>query len=410
MHQHPTTTASGRYPRLLGIFAHPDDEVFCAGGLLAQWAAAGGETMVISATRGEAGQIQDGRAATRRTLGAVREQELHDACARLGVEQSICLDYRDGSLQDVDEVILARAVASHIRTFGPDVVVTFGPDGGYGHPDHAAISAATTRACRQIAETGEHGPHLYYAAFPRRHHLLCHDLARWLRERQRDTHFGGSEPFIRALALLAEEATLLGYADDGVEVRWFPAGVSLVEQGERASSLYLIIAGHAEIIQERAGGSPRMCRRIGPGHFFGEAALARRQPHSASLVAVESVTCLVLSARTPTPFDGRGGEARLGGGDTLPGDKEGREPSGLTHIDIDVAVWLDHKIAALAAHRTQFVLEPATFPSALLAQWLGREYFVPVAIASADCGTGAHASDGMRNQAEGQWMIASVPA
>lgn len=402
------TLASARHSRLLAIFAHPDDEIFCAGGILARWTASGGEAMVISATRGEAGQIQDGRAATRITLGDVREQELRDACTHLGVQQSICLDYRDGSLQDVDEVILARAVESHIRTFGPDVVVTFGPDGGYGHPDHVAISNATTRACRQIAETGEHAPHLYYAAFPRRHRLLCHELARWLLERQRDTRFGGSEAFIRALALLAEEATLLGYADDGVEVRWFPAGVSLVEQGERASSLFLIIAGHAEIIRESAGGSPRTCRRIGPGQFFGEAALARRQPHSASLVAVESVTCLVLSAHPPTPFDGRGGGARLSGGDTLPGDKEGREPGGPTHID--VAVWLDRKIAALAAHRTQFVLEPATFPSTLLAQWLGSEYFVSVALASADCDTGAHASDGTRNQAVRQRVMVSVPA
>jgi len=58
--------------RLLGVFAHPDDEVFCVGGTLAQWAEAGCETMIISATRGEAGQIQDAKAASRGTLGAVR--------------------------------------------------------------------------------------------------------------------------------------------------------------------------------------------------------------------------------------------------------------------------------------------------------------------------------------------------
>ena len=58
--------------RLLCVLAHPDDEVFCAGGTLAQAAALGIETMVVSATRGEAGQIQDARIATRRTLGQVR--------------------------------------------------------------------------------------------------------------------------------------------------------------------------------------------------------------------------------------------------------------------------------------------------------------------------------------------------
>src|SRR5258708_25268465 len=71
--------------RLLGIFAHPDDEVFCVGGTLAQWAEAGGETMILCATRGGAGQIQDARAATRATLGGVREHELRAAGAQLGV-------------------------------------------------------------------------------------------------------------------------------------------------------------------------------------------------------------------------------------------------------------------------------------------------------------------------------------
>lgn len=75
------SSMNGRPPRLLAVFAHPDDEVFCAGGTLARWAAEGGETMVFSATRGEAGQIQDGQAATRRTLGEVRERELRTACA-----------------------------------------------------------------------------------------------------------------------------------------------------------------------------------------------------------------------------------------------------------------------------------------------------------------------------------------
>jgi len=59
--------------RLLGVFAHPDDEVFCAGGTMGQAAEAGAEVMIVSATRGEQGQIRDPAAATRRTMGAVRE-------------------------------------------------------------------------------------------------------------------------------------------------------------------------------------------------------------------------------------------------------------------------------------------------------------------------------------------------
>lgn len=67
-----------RAPRLLGVFAHPDDEVFCAGGAMARHVAEGGEAMVVSATRGEAGQVRDAAVATRRTLGQVRERELRE--------------------------------------------------------------------------------------------------------------------------------------------------------------------------------------------------------------------------------------------------------------------------------------------------------------------------------------------
>ena len=62
----------GGHRRLLGVFAHPDDETFCAGGTFAGYAARGAEVMVISATRGQAGQIRDAAVGTRRTIGAVR--------------------------------------------------------------------------------------------------------------------------------------------------------------------------------------------------------------------------------------------------------------------------------------------------------------------------------------------------
>src|SRR5215471_3524044 len=92
--------------RILGVFAHPDDESFCAGGTFAKYVAAGAEVMVVSATRGEAGQIRMPSVATRRTLGAVREQELHLACQRIGIQHARCLDLLDGTLKDVDQEIL----------------------------------------------------------------------------------------------------------------------------------------------------------------------------------------------------------------------------------------------------------------------------------------------------------------
>src|SRR5215211_7951968 len=102
--------------RILGVFAHPDDEVFCAGGTLAKYAAAGAEIMVVSSTRGQAGQIRDARVATRRTLGQVREVELHLSGARLGVEHSVCWDYGDGTLKDLDPEVLVRDVVAVIRS------------------------------------------------------------------------------------------------------------------------------------------------------------------------------------------------------------------------------------------------------------------------------------------------------
>jgi len=140
-------------PRILGVFAHPDDETFCAGGTFAKYIASGAEVMVVSATHGEAGQIRSPRVATRRTLAAVREQELHLACQRLGVQHARCLEYVDGTLSSVDAEELTGRVVKIIRSFRPDVVIPFGPDGGYGHPDHMAISAATTAACQRSGKS-----------------------------------------------------------------------------------------------------------------------------------------------------------------------------------------------------------------------------------------------------------------
>src|SRR5215467_3932274 len=92
------TMTNQRTLRLLGVYAHPDDETFCAGGTLAKYVAAGAEAMVVSMTQGEAGQIRDAQAATRRTLGQVRAEELRRACQELGVQHVRCLTYGDGTL------------------------------------------------------------------------------------------------------------------------------------------------------------------------------------------------------------------------------------------------------------------------------------------------------------------------
>ncbi|MFO7167912.1 MAG: PIG-L family deacetylase [Chloroflexota bacterium] len=379
-----TATADGL--RVLGLFAHPDDEVFVAGGTLAKYAAEGAEVMVISATRGQAGQIRDSRIATRRTLGAVREQELRRSAACLGVQHAVCWDYGDGALQSLDREPLIRDAVAAIREFRPDIVLSFGPDGGYGHPDHIVMCAVAEEAVRRSGDPTQfpeqlaaglapHEPSDYYQGyFPPSRLLLLERLAQWLV--QHNDRFRGSLEFVQAMLLLCEESTLLGYASDFVETRWYPQGFYIIEQGEPATNLYLVLSGQAHAVVEETDGSLRPLGRLEPGMFFGEQGLAHRRPRSAHVVAAESTTCLVFSPSQPTSFAGRGEDAVLVGG--LPGEAEGPEEIGADVSRVDVGEHLMAKLRAMAAHRSQFVFDPDMLPLSILQELFGQEYFVQV--------------------------------
>ena len=198
--------------RLLGVFAHPDDEVFCAAGTMAWAAEAGAEVMIVSATRGEQGQIRDPTAATRRTLGAVREGELSAAAAELGVQRVQVLAYPDGGLQH-HRSSLGPAIAEIMRQFDPDTVITFGADGGYGHPDHVAISELTSEAFRALARDHNRAQRLYHAVFPPRSTSMAEELAHWIAgSGQRAT----DRAALQAIALFAGEAATMRLARDDV--------------------------------------------------------------------------------------------------------------------------------------------------------------------------------------------------
>jgi LmbE family N-acetylglucosaminyl deacetylase len=371
---------------LLAVFAHPDDETFCAGGTLAKYVAAGWEVMVISATRGEAGQIRDPQAATRRMLGQVREREFYAACERLGVHHARVLDYMDGTLQNVEEYELVGAIVKIIRAFRPEVVITFGPDGAYGHPDHIAIGAATTRAFEQ-AGSSQHFPEqlaagrrpyqpaqLYHSYFPQSPLLLRDRLADWLAASA--TRFQGTSEFIRGLPLFAAEATTLRYASDHIDVEWFPSGSHIIEQNEPGANLYLILSGYTDVIEEDADGARRTLARLGPGEFFGELAIVHQQPRAAHVVAVGDVTCLVLAPGAPSAFAGRGADARISEASAADGIAVERTTDVL--VAVEVSTFVAQKIAAVAAHRTQYPIAPDLLPLALLQELFGREYFVRV--------------------------------
>jgi hypothetical protein len=207
--------------------------------------------------------------------------------------------------------------------------------------------------------------------FPRSRLLLLDRLAHWLREF--NFRFQGRDDFARAFSLFARESTTLGFASDHVEVAWFPAGSAIVEQGEPATSLYLILSGTVDVIQEQPDGTSKHLRTMEPGQFFGEVGLVEGGRRTANVVARDSVTCFVFSPGAPTPFGGRGSGASLPG---FAGDQRA-DLSGARTV-IDVTAHLDRKLAAIAAHRTQYPIDPAMFPPTIAAEMLGREYFLRV--------------------------------
>jgi LmbE family N-acetylglucosaminyl deacetylase len=151
-------------PRLLAIFAHPDDESMTAGGTLAACGALGAEVRLLSMTHGELGPIADGKT-TRGALGEVRAGELQEAGRALGAKETQCLDYPDGTLHWVDAHCAAADLSDRILASRPDVVITFGPEGLYWHTDHLAVHRFVVDAIRQVVRAGAN-PWLYFATWP----------------------------------------------------------------------------------------------------------------------------------------------------------------------------------------------------------------------------------------------------
>jgi LmbE family N-acetylglucosaminyl deacetylase len=149
-------------PRLQVVVAHPDDETFACGSLLLGAAAAGAVTAVVCATRGEVG-------GTSEDLGAVRERELREAAAALGVGQVEVLGFTDSGMSGelradtlagapFEEVL--TAVRAVVDAFRPDIMVTL--DASDSHRDHVRIRDATISAARAAGV-----PRLYLTCLPR---------------------------------------------------------------------------------------------------------------------------------------------------------------------------------------------------------------------------------------------------
>ena len=153
---------------LLGVWAHPDDEAYMSGGFMAEATTAGRRVVVVTATSGELGTPDPERWPPPR-LARHRQREMAASLAAVGVREHHWLGYPDGGCADVAVEPVVDQLVSIIDRVRPDTIVTFGPDGMTGHPDHRAVSAWTTAAW----EAHGSGAQLWYAT------LLPSFHARW---------------------------------------------------------------------------------------------------------------------------------------------------------------------------------------------------------------------------------------
>lgn len=147
---------------LLLVLAHPDDESMGTGGLILRHTRNGIATHLICATQGEAGWMGKPPGAKKEDLKEIRSKELEEAAQALALNGVELWDYADGGVPSSDQQEITQRIWENVARLKPRAVIGWGPDGGYGHPDHIAIGACTDAALASMAE-GER-PALYHIA------------------------------------------------------------------------------------------------------------------------------------------------------------------------------------------------------------------------------------------------------
>ena len=158
-----TLAASGP---VLAVFAHPDDESATIAPLLSRYAKEGHDVYLIVVT---SGQVGDSNTDIPRgdQLGAAREKESRCSCKALGIHDPYLLQFMDGSIAEWDTIPKIREqVRKIIEEVKPEVIITFGPDGLTGHPDHRTVSSLTTEIFQQRSKLIHRPSKLYYVAYP----------------------------------------------------------------------------------------------------------------------------------------------------------------------------------------------------------------------------------------------------
>jgi LmbE family N-acetylglucosaminyl deacetylase len=149
-------------------FAHPDDESFGMGGAIAYYARHGVQIALICSTNGDVGTVDPEHLEGYHSIGELRLDELRCAAETLGITEVITFGYRDSGMMgtpennhpdclwQADENVVVGRIVREIRRLKPQVVVTFDPYGGYGHPDHIYMNRATTRAFHAAGNPAEY--------------------------------------------------------------------------------------------------------------------------------------------------------------------------------------------------------------------------------------------------------------
>ena len=138
----PITSGPGR---LLGVWAHPDDEAYLSAGLMAEVVASGGHVTVVVLTDGELGFADDDDRSPA-VRSRLRRAEMREAMATIGVTDVRFLGFPDGAVGRVDTSVLVAPIVEVMTEVRPELTVTFGPDGITGHDDHIATGHAATAA------------------------------------------------------------------------------------------------------------------------------------------------------------------------------------------------------------------------------------------------------------------------
>lgn len=222
------------------VHAHPDDEAISTGGAMVRAHDAGIRVVNVTATRGEEGEIHNmDEAEVRPRLAEVRTEELRRAGEILGVDRQEFLGYRDSgmlgtpandhpaSFHRADLAEAAERLAAIIREERPDVILTYGPDGTYLHPDHVKAHRVTHAAAELVAREGLN-PTVYHSVIPRE---AMQELGRRLAEAGLANPFTGAASTIAGVPMAEVDVVLDCSGAVPAKMRAFAAHVSQNDPG-----------------------------------------------------------------------------------------------------------------------------------------------------------------------------------